>query len=373
MKIIQGLRKSLVKEFGQKRVLKYLKTFLKHSKIETPNIKEYYMMLEKPRLTALYSPEHQLVHALLSENLESVLYSTYPAELMSYQVGKKLDHVFRDLRLFLSAYKKSTPDKTKRTLGVVKWDIKSYGESIPLHEKSKLWQQLERYKLDHLTPWLKNELRAVVTTSYSKEAVESTDGHMSLIRGVSFGMPTTPPILNLYLSDFDRLVVKTFPTIFYRRFGDDCLIVTNEPERLEEINLWVAAELATYELRQHPKKTASFLWSKSGYKTQTHIEILGRSVNFDGRMFLTQAKQEVIVDEWKHLMKKIIAVDSSYVIATWDAYLKSANCEELFLWSNDSDKVRNLSDRMIQLTQKKFNIKKNKQYKSLYTQWHHKC
>ena len=121
------------------------------------------------------------------------------------------------------------------------------------------------------------------------------------------------------------------------------------------------------------KKTSSFLWTKPGYKSASHIEFLGRSVNFDGHMYLTQAKQEKLVEEWKHLMKKIMAVDSSFVISTWDAYLKSANCEELFLWANDSGKIRNLSDRLLQLTHEKFNIKTNKQFKSLYTQWHHKC
>lgn len=366
MKIIRNLRKSLVKEFGHVRVCNYLESIIKNSNPETPIVQEYFMMLEKPRLSAFYPPEHQLMHALLAEKLDSSLYSLYPKELISYQKGKALGDVFRDLKIFLSEYKKSCPNKSKRVLGVVKWDIKSYGESIPLHEASKLWNQLETAKLGELIPWLKSELRAVVHNP------QSNDGPMSLIRGLTFGMPTTPPLNNLYLADFDRDLCRRFPDVFYRRFGDDCLLVTKDIGELQEINQWVIQELATYELRQNLNKSIYFPWTMSGFESASRIEFLGRSVNFNGRMHLTKKKQKVLIDHWKGLMIKVKRTDESYLIPTWDAFVKSPICEELYLWGNDSDSVKNLSDRLFQLTKKNFDLKKEKNYQCLFKKWHHK-
>lgn len=364
MKIISGLSKSFRHEFDHRQIQRFAKKFFINSKNlpQVPFVREYFMSLDRPRPALSYSPEHQLIQTIIAPILEKNLEKTWAKSLVSYQKGRSVDEIFQDLRIYLKNYKKNIPEKRNRKLTVFRFDIHQYSESIPLHSQSKLWVQLQNAGLQTLLPWIQNELRCCVVQS-----VEPESGIYTKTKGISFASPMNPSLVNMYLSDFDHQIEKIFPNVFYRRFCDDCLIVGSDAGEVLKIKEWIVAQLYQMELSIHPNKSKMFQWTGSGYESKISFEYLGRSFSFHGLMFLTIPKVEGIFQLWKSTMKKIKSYDEQVLVPTWIEFCKSQPLVELHSWVNDADRVRNLSDRLGQLTRKKFpDIKK---IPSFYSIW----
>lgn len=75
----------------------------------------------------------------------------------------------------------------------------------------------------------------------------------SPIVGIPSGSPLTPLFNNLYLSDLDDAMFRRGE--FYRRFGDDILLLSTDPERLEDAVAKLRASLAEHGLPLSEDKT----------------------------------------------------------------------------------------------------------------------
>jgi hypothetical protein len=271
--------------------------------------------------------------------------------VVSFQKGRKVGEIFEHLTTFLSQYKAKTPKKNWG-LHVFRWDISSYSDSIPIQNDAPLWQIL---KSAGLNP---QEVRLI------QNEFQRPDSD----RGVPFGSPLNPPILNLYLSDFDRAILAQFPGTFYRRFGDDCLLISPQPLETKAVWDFNLANLGPLGLKIKPEKQKNFIWSQ--IHTQ-RVEYLGRSISFRGLHFLTRKKVQEFLADWGQFCRRMEANPNTHLSQAIEVFLTpnlrlengltSPKWIEIFEWVDDSSAVLDLSHLI------RFRLPKMK--KTLHTYW----
>lgn len=241
----------------------------------------------------------RIVLTALTKTLVDEVESALSERLYSYRPGFSNVRALRAFSLFLREHRQARPDPKTRGLYVIRTDIANYGESIRTDDDSPLWSALEpicaRWPAA-VTALLRDAIRQPVAEGDAPPSV--------LERGVPTGSPVQPALCNLYLSAADH-ELASLPGVFSARFGDDILLASDAPAKVEGAFDVLARHARERSLILRPEKTQRLFSNGAGrastnhdaadFLGTSHVDYLGARVGFSGDLALRPDKENALV------------------------------------------------------------------------------
>ena len=236
----------------------------------------------------------------------------YSNALYSYQKGTGAIPAITALRDYFRAHLHNCPDQMQRGLYVLKRDISSYGEAIPIHEASGLWPILKEVTIQPFHADEQHPFWRLLVECIRRE-VTATDGERRVLgSGTPTGSPIQPIINNLYLGPLDRMLAG-IPGGFYARYGDDFVFAHPDADAARRAEADMDQLLARLELRVRDAKRKNVYLTIPGKSSArwpetlgaTGLEFLGCTIAFRGVVSLKKAKARMFL---RHVRKRIETV-----------------------------------------------------------------
>jgi hypothetical protein len=179
---------------------------------------------------------------------------------------------------------------------VLRRDVDSYFDSIPLGAGSPLWPMLERH--------LGAPLPALVVESARVELYLEDGGLAGRLLGVPTGQPIGGVIGNLYLGELDR-ALESLPGGFYARYGDDYLFAHPDADVAREADARSDAILERLGLTVSERKRRTYYLTPCGRPSPDWPEVrgapavgfLGSRITADGTIGLDSPKARLLLRE----------------------------------------------------------------------------
>lgn len=238
----------------------------------------------------------RLVHAVAAEFIDEAAQPRLSASLYSYRKGVSWWHAVRDLSAYVRGRRKACPDRRGHALYVIRRDIDSYTDSIPVGPGSPLWPMLRRI-LNQPEAEGASPAWPVLERVIRPEARARDGGRMCLFRGVPTGQPVSCVLFNVYLHELDRRL-DAVPGGFYARYSDDILFAHPEPGPVREAARIVEETAAALDLKLNAEKSRDLYVtvpgrpapSGSGVRGRSAIPFLGVEIGADGTVGLGRKK-----------------------------------------------------------------------------------
>lgn len=264
----------------------------------------------KERVLYKYKLTDIILHGVVARILGEILEPKYSENLHSYRKGKNYWQALRDFSKYCRGHFKRKIDPKLKGFYVLRRDIASYTDNIPVREDSPLWPLLKKEiefpenpnKEDSIAwSYLEKVVRTDVILPNTKEAITQ-------IMGVPTGSPISTTVYNLYLINLDRKLDELNPG-FYARYGDDLIIADPDLKKINEANEMFKSTLKNYYLTSSEKKEQSYFFniagrspidpaaSQSGFKGADRIEFLGCDVMARGEIALTRKKEKQLIKD----------------------------------------------------------------------------
>jgi len=251
---------------------------------------------------------HGAIYRMIAEDLNRFV----SPHVYSYVKGRGKQHAIKAFADFLRRHRKLRRRPQDRGLYVLRCDIKSYGESIPVHVGSALWGQLASvFAGAYGRPADTQESQLLA--ELIRPVLKSDEGTFyNRLYGIPDGAPISSLLLNLYVAPLDE-ALSSVSGGFYARYGDDIIFAHPDIRVFQESAAHFDKVLAGLELIRNEKKTKQFFFNGAGrpggdIKGTTHIEYLGVKLAFDGTAML---KTDKIRDLYKDLTIRAKATASA--------------------------------------------------------------
>ncbi len=177
----------------------------------------------KEREVFAFQPTDLVVHGVVADLIEEVMQARLSSSLYSYRKGVSWWRPTATFASFVRAHRRSRPDPRTRGLYVLRRDVQSYTDTIPVGDGSPLWPMLGAL-LGPLSPSDGSLIRTVVRPEIALAGGSRTTRDL----GVPTGQPISCALFNFYLSDFDHHF-DDVPGAFYARYCDDFLFAHPDP------------------------------------------------------------------------------------------------------------------------------------------------
>jgi hypothetical protein len=234
-----------------------------------------------------------IVHGVVAELLTEAVEPLLSRDVYSYRHGvSSMDGVAAFAR-YARAHRRSRPDPRTRGLYVLRRDVDSYTDSIPLGAASPIWTQLDQ-ALETLGPNDLSEADRDLIAEVIRPNILSDDGcAASRFRGVATGQPISCVCFNVYLRDLDTLAADVDDG-FYARYSDDLVFAHPDAGTARQISARLDDRLATLHLRFNEEKRRDLYLTGSGRASAewpeargtTNVAFTGMRLSLDGTVSL---------------------------------------------------------------------------------------
>ena len=175
-------------------------------------------------------------------------------------------------------------------------DVDSYTDSIPIMAGSPLWPMLEEALGKPLHPLIEQVIRV--------EMKLPGEGLVCRTKGLPMGQPIAAVIANLYLGGLDR-ALEDIDGGFYARYGDDFLFAHPDADAAQEAAKRSDEQIAELRLTVNEKKKQTFYLTPPGRpstdwpqaKGSPWIHFLGTHIAADGTVGLDKKKVRLFLRE----------------------------------------------------------------------------
>ena len=239
-----------------------------------------------------------ILHGVVADLILEIMQPHFSPRLYSYLKGKNWWHAVRDFTDFIRAYRKQISDKRQRGLYVLRRDIKSYTDTIPVGDRSPVWKQLqELFDLTSIADKQTKKLWHLVQKILRPEVITDKGNLFTKLEGVPTGSPISTTLFNLYLHPLDK-ILDQIPGAFYARYSDDLLFAHPDYEVLTFAKTKMDEILNQLCLETNPEKEKNLYFNQAGRASQKHPEVkstntisfLGCNIYFDGTVSLKDKK-----------------------------------------------------------------------------------
>lgn len=253
---------------------------------------------DKERILFSFSLTDLIVHSVVSQILSELAEPFYPSSLYSYRKGLSTRAAIDRLSGYLKQHRLKRKLPSERGVFVLKMDIQSYTDSIPVHAHSRVWSLLnelfQRYQIDDIT---QDPCFSLLQQVIRPEVIDFKGGLFTQFVGAPTGSPISVFLFNFYLGDFDSALGK-IGEILYLRYSDDFIVFSEKKVPLLEANRCIDAELKKLELCVRPEKAQNYFFNGAGKKSDewpeakgiSRISFLGWSLRFDSSVGLSDKK-----------------------------------------------------------------------------------
>jgi hypothetical protein len=209
-----------------------------------------------------------IVHGVVSDIVSDAVSPRLSRRVFSYRKGLSWLTPLAQLAAYVRAERRKHADPRARGVYVLRSDVDSYTDSIPIGRDSPLWPMLESGLGGPLPPLVEQVIRV--------EMRLPEGGIACRVRGLPMGQPIAAIIANLYLSDMDRALEK-LPRGFYARYGDDFLFAHAEPAVAREAQTAIDRTLDLLWLTVNAKKRRTLFLTTAGRDSDAWPEAIGAS------------------------------------------------------------------------------------------------
>ncbi len=245
-----------------------------------------------------------IVHGVVADILAEIVEPRLTSSVYSYRAGVSSIDGVKALARYLRRHVRDRPDPRTRGLFVLRRDIESYTDSIPLGSNARVWTQLQAAMASRpgraATPADWHLIEEIV-----RPAVLTEDGRPATrLRGVATGQPISCVCFNLNLSDVDR-VMRAIPGGFYARYSDDLVFVHPDAAVAREASALLDAQVADLDLQFNADKRQDLYLTGAGrtspdwpeVKGTTSVLLLGMRIALDGTISLGHRKGRNLLRE----------------------------------------------------------------------------
>jgi hypothetical protein len=270
---------------------------------------------DKRRTVYRFTLTDRIVHGALALMLASDLHRLTPPYVYSYVKGRSRMQAVAAWTAYVHAHRRERPDVKTRGLFVLRFDIQSYGESIPVMPSSSLWAELEDYLRRAWGRMPAPEEKALLGQLVRPEILHPEGGLYQPVVGIPDGAPVSALLLNLYLRPLDEALAGVAGG-FYARFGDDMLFAHPDVAVFNAAVAQIDGILTALSLTRNQRKTKARFYNGAGRGAQglegaTHIEYLGCSLAFSGGVGLKNRKMRLLLRDLAARAKSTAAASSA--------------------------------------------------------------
>jgi reverse transcriptase-like protein len=237
-----------------------------------------------------------IVHGVVADIVGEATAPALSARVFSYRPGTSWAQPVAEFAAWVRAVRRAQPDPRRRGVYVLRGDVDSYTDSIPLTAASPLWPMLDAHLGRPLHPLVGDVVRTVIRMPGG--------GLACRVRGLPMGQPIAPVLANLYLGRLDAALAAV-PGAFYARYGDDFLFahpraeVARAAARHVDVVLGGLAMTVNARKRQTlyltPPGRPSTAWPAATGAPEVHF--LGTRIRADGTVGLDRAKVRAVLRE----------------------------------------------------------------------------
>jgi len=236
-----------------------------------------------------------IVHGVVADIVQEAVEPRLSARVFSYRKGLSWLTPVAELAGFIRAERRRHTDPRARGVYVLRRDVDSYTDSIPIGRDSLLWPMLEA-ELGPLPELVQRVVRV--------EMKVPDGGIVCRRKGLPMGQPIAAIVANLYLGAMDA-ALEALPGGFYARYGDDFLFAHPDPAVAREAASLSDEILDSLALTVNEKKRRTLYLTPPGRPSDvwpeargtSAVPFLGTRIAADGTIGLDEAKVRPLLRE----------------------------------------------------------------------------
>ena len=238
-----------------------------------------------------------VVHRVVAEVIADAMAPALSATLYSYRPGVSWWAAVSDFAAYVREHRRARPNPKDRGLYVLRRDIDSYTDSIPVGAASPLWAMLQQVVAPAHTGPITPDAWSLIEHVVRPEAFGTDGQRFSLFCGVPTGQPISCVLFNLYLCAFDRQIAA-IPGAFYARYCDDIRFAHPDAETVRAVDRQITERLAGLRLAANPRKSAELYLTGAGRRSAVwpettptnQVPFLGCRITASGTVSLSRRK-----------------------------------------------------------------------------------
>ncbi len=262
----------------------------------------------KQRVVFAYQLSDLIVHGVVAGIIEEALAPSLSANLYSYRKTQSWWTATSALASYIRTHRRNRPDVRLRGLHVLRRDIDSYTDSIPVGDASPVWGMLRRLlnASDERQSILPADWR-LIQSVVRPEAFVTSGELFTQYCGAPTGQPISCVLFNLYLSSLDA-ELDQIPGAFYARYCDDFVFAHPDADVARAVDGRIRAILAPLSLTLNESKSRNLYLTGAGRcsaewpeaKGTTVVPFLGCLVSADATISLSRGKRRRLLVDLRH-------------------------------------------------------------------------
>jgi hypothetical protein len=258
----------------------------------------------KERVVFAYRVTDAIVHGVVAGLIEEQMAPRLSPGVCSYRPGLSWWSAVSAFARYARAHRKARPQPRTRGLYVLRRDVESYTDLIPVHPGSQIWPVVRDLLAPPGSKPVSDADWQLVETVIRPE-VWIEDGLAMHTRGVPTGQPISNVLFNLYLDQLDHKLDQ-LEGGFYRRYSDDLFFAHPDPGVARRADELIDSVLAELELRVKPEKRQTFYLTGAGHASKSWPEARGTiSVPMLGMRVSAEATVALSRNKLRRLLRDI--------------------------------------------------------------------
>lgn len=260
----------------------------------------------KERIVFAYRLTDLIVHGVVAGILEEASAPYLSPGLHSYRKGASWWTATSAFAAYVRTHARSRPDVRTRGLHVLRRDVDSYTDSIPVGDRSPAWAMLREALEEGGTP-LRPAHWDLVESVVRPEAFVRRGELFTQYRGVPTGQPISCVLFNLYLARLDA-ELSAIPEAFYARYCDDFVFAHPEADVARAADARIRQTLGSLSLGLNESKSRDLYLTGAGrpsaqaaeFRGTTTVPFLGCLVSAQGTVSLSRQKRRRLLGDLRH-------------------------------------------------------------------------
>lgn len=258
----------------------------------------------KVRAVVAYRLTDTIVTAVVSTVIEEAMTPLLSDRLYSYRPGVSWLTPSAELAAYIRSHRQQRVEPLSRGLYVLRRDVESYTDSIPVAPDSRVWEMV-RGALDAagIESTAERDWKLVEQT-IRPEIRELGGGYVVRVRGVPTGQPISCILFNLYLNQLDHALAAVQGG-FYARYSDDILFAHPDAETAKAAAATIDAHVGALGLQTKDDKAANLYLTAAGRASTewqetngtSSVPFVGTAVSATGTVALNRKKLRRVLRE----------------------------------------------------------------------------
>jgi hypothetical protein len=275
----------------------------------------------KVRTVFAYRLTDAIVHGVVADVLEEQLAPGLSCSLYSYRPGISWWNAVSSFASYVREHRRARSDVGTRGLYVLRRDVESYTDLIPVAPDSTVWSLVRELLASPDSPPIEPDDWRLIESVVRPEIL--IDGGLAMrAYGVPMGQPITNVIGNLYLTGLDQ-ELDSVPCSFYGRYSDDLVFAHPDAEVARRADRLIDTCLDELGLRLNQEKCRTFYLTAAGRASAdwpeargtNSVPVLGMNVSADATVSLSRNKLRRL---FRDTNARAVRTAASLRVGGWD-------------------------------------------------------